>query len=68
MARKRRYYDPEYDRIVGEDVPKKQYEWFRTHYSWFNKSYEQFLADNFLNADMTAIERDGGFACEADIN
>ena len=24
----KKYYDPEYDRIVDESVPKKQYEWF----------------------------------------
>lgn len=44
------YYDLEYSRIVDETVVKKQYEWFRQH-SWFHKSYEQFLADNFLKVD-----------------
>lgn len=50
----KKYYDPEYDRVVDESVPKKQYEWFKSQ-SWFHKSYEQFLADNFLNEDLTEI-------------
>lgn len=40
------YYDPEYDRIVGEDVIKRQYEDFNKQ-DWFSKSYEQFKEDNF---------------------
>lgn len=52
----KKFYDPEYDRIVDESVPKKQYEWFRKQ-SWFHKNYEQFLADNFLNEDMTEIAK-----------
>lgn len=51
----KKYYDPEYDRIVDESVPKGQYEWFRSQ-GWFNQTYEQFLADNFLNEDMTEIQ------------
>lgn len=50
----KKYYDPEYDRIVDESVPKKQYEWFSAR-SWFHKTYEEFLSDNFLNEDMTKI-------------
>lgn len=50
----KKYYDPEYDRIVDESVPKKQYEWFAAQ-KWFHKTYEEFLADNFLNEDMTKI-------------
>lgn len=49
-----KYYDPEYDRIVDESVPKKQYEWFAAQ-SWFHKTYEEFLKDNFLNEDMSEI-------------
>ena len=51
----KKYYDPEYDRVVTEEVPKKQYEWFKQQ-SWFHKSYEEFLADNFLNADGSEIK------------
>ena len=29
----KKYYDPEYDRVVDESVPKKQYEWFKSQ-SW----------------------------------
>lgn len=43
---KRRFYDPEQDKLVNENVPKHQYEWF-SQQSWFNKTYEEFLADNF---------------------
>lgn len=43
----RKFYDPEYDRIVTEDVPKKQYEYFKKQ-PWFTKTYEQFLAENFI--------------------
>ena len=32
----KKYYDPEYDRIVDESVPRKQYEWFKGQ-SWFHK-------------------------------
>lgn len=46
----KKYYDPEYDRIVDESVPRKQYEWFSKQ-SWFHKTYRQFLEDNFLPAD-----------------
>lgn len=49
-----KYYDPEYDRIVDESVPKKQYEWFKAQ-PWFKKTYEEFLTGNFLNEDMTKI-------------
>ena len=42
----KKYYDPEYDRIVDESVPRKHYEWFKSQ-SWFHKSYEQFLEENF---------------------
>ena len=52
----KKYYDPEYDRIVDESVPQKQFEWFRKQ-KWFHKSYEQFLTDNFLNEDRTEITK-----------
>ena len=42
-----KYYDPEYDRFVDEEYIKEQYESFKSNYSWFNKSYEQFKSDNF---------------------
>jgi hypothetical protein len=42
----KKYYDPEYDREVNEDVIKKQYEWFKNQ-SWFTKDYETFKNDNF---------------------
>lgn len=49
-----KYYDPEYDRIVDESVPKKQYEKMVCS-TWFHKTYEEFLKDNFLNEDMSEI-------------
>jgi hypothetical protein len=51
----KKFYDPEYDRVVDEAVPMSQYEWFKQQ-SWFHKTYEEFLADNFLNEDMTSIQ------------
>lgn len=42
----KRYYDPEYDRIVDESVIKRQYECFAKQ-GWFHKSYEQFRTENF---------------------
>lgn len=51
----KKYYDPEYDRIVDESVPQKQYEWFKQH-GWFKLTYEEFLKDNFMNEDMTEIQ------------
>lgn len=50
----RRFYDPEYDRIVDESVPKRQYEWFKSQ-SWFHKTYAQFLADNFTDKGFDII-------------
>ena len=50
------FYDPEYDRIVSEDVIRRQYEWFSTQ-PWFNKSYEEFAADNFIE-EVFDNERD----------
>ena len=50
----KKYYDPEYDRIVDESVPKKQYEWFAAQ-RWFHKTYEEFLKDNFLNENLSKI-------------
>ena len=50
-----KYYDPEYDRIVDETVPKKQYEWFSKQ-SWFHQTYEQFLSNNFLHEDLSKIK------------
>ena len=41
-----RYYDPEYDREVDEEYIMNQFKWFEKQ-SWFNKSYEQFKAENF---------------------
>lgn len=51
----KKYYDPEYDRIVDESVVKSQYEWLAQQ-TWYHKTYEQFLSDNFLNEDMTQIK------------
>lgn len=42
----RKFYDPEYDRVVDESVPQKQYAWFSAQ-SWFHQTYEEFLAENF---------------------
>lgn len=47
----KKYYDPEYERIVTEDVVRRQYEWF-SNQKWFNKTFEQFAQENF-----TLIER-----------
>lgn len=50
------YYDPECDKYVDKDYIKKQYEWFSSQ-SWFHKTYEEFLADNFyLDSNMTSIK------------
>lgn len=51
----KQYYDPEYDRIVGEDVIQKQYAWFVGNVS-MKKSYEEFRADNFIEAGF-ALEK-----------
>lgn len=49
-----KYYDPEYDRFVTEDVIKNQYEWFESQ-PWFEKSYEQFKAENFTEIANTEL-------------
>ena len=51
----KRFYDPEYDRLVDESVIKKQYEWFAKQ-KWFDKSYEQFKRENFRNANGSEIK------------
>lgn len=48
--KERKFYDPEYDREVTEEVPKRQYEWFSKQ-PWFNKTYEQFLKENFIEVE-----------------
>lgn len=42
-----KYYDPEYDRVVSEDVVRKQFEWFDKQ-PWFDKDYEDFKRHNFI--------------------
>lgn len=56
MAKKKKYYDPEYNRIVDESVPKQQYQWFCDNDPYFNKSYEQFLEENFMPPKKYLIE------------
>ena len=51
----KKYYDPEYGRIVDESEISKQYEWF-SQQKWFHKTYEQFLSENFMNEDKAKIE------------
>lgn len=46
ISENNKYYDPEYDRVVDENVIKNQYEWFSKQ-KWFDKTYEQFKDDNF---------------------
>lgn len=58
----RKFYDPEYDRIVDETEVRKQYEWFAQQ-TWFNKSFEEFAEDNFTEIkeekDMARFEING---------
>lgn len=49
------YYDPEYMRTVDEAEVRRQYDFFKAHYSWFTKSYEQFKADNFIEDDSNVV-------------
>lgn len=56
----KKYYDPEYDRTVTEEVIKGQYENFKSNYSWFDKPYEQFKEENFSELTATAPEQDKG--------
>lgn len=46
----RKFYDPEYDRVVDESIPQKQYAWFIAQ-PWFHQTYEEFLAENFTAID-----------------
>ena len=46
------YYDPEYDRMVTEDVIRSQYEWFTRHPQILcSKSYEEFRKNNFIDPE-----------------
>ena len=51
------YYDPEYDRVVDESVPKMQYELFAKQ-KWFHQSYAEFLANNFLTVKHKKIKEE----------
>ena len=42
----RKFYDPEYDRMVDENTVRHQYEWFAQQ-TWFHKTFEQFAEENF---------------------
>ena len=57
MEAANQYYDPEYDRVVDESVPKMQYKLFAKQ-TWFHKTYQQFLADNFLTVNHRKIEEE----------
>ncbi len=40
-----KYYDPEYDRVVGEGIIRRQYAWFES--MGYSSSYEDFRKNNF---------------------
>lgn len=42
----KKYYDPEYDRIIDETEVRKQFEWFAKQV-WFHETFEQFAEENF---------------------
>lgn len=48
----KKYYDPEYDRIVTENEVMRQYKWFEQNMPWLHETFEQFADKNF-----TLIER-----------
>lgn len=50
------YYDPEYDRIVTEDVIENQYSWFSKQ-KWFTKDYETFKRENFTEIEYAELIR-----------
>lgn len=52
----KKYYDPEYDRIVTEDTIQDQYNWFSKQ-EWFTKSYEEFRNDNFIVQEDDNMEQ-----------
>lgn len=52
-----KWYDPEYDRYVTEDVIKKQYEYFKKS-PYFKKTYEQFREENFMKIKDSAQMQD----------
>ena len=42
-----RYYDPEYERIVDDKEVKRQFDFFAGQNQGFNKTFDQFVNDNF---------------------
>lgn len=65
----KKFWDPEYDRIVTEDVIKKQFEHFK-NMEFFNKSYEEFKKDNFeeITDKNREMFRGHGFQVDSKIN
>jgi hypothetical protein len=52
----KRYFDPEYNRIVEEEVIQKQYAWFKEQ-EWNDESYEDFKSKNFREIRVLTPEQ-----------
>lgn len=50
----KKYYDPEYDRIVTQDEVRRQFDYFNSQ-PWFSKTYEQFRDENFLPEEYNGL-------------
>lgn len=65
----KKFWDPEYDRIVTEDVIKKQFEHFKKD-EFFKKSYEEFKKDNFeeITDKNREMFRGHGYQVDSKVN
>lgn len=52
----KKYYDPEYDKIVSKGYVRNQYNWFKNNMPYLHKSFDQFAAENFTEITETNKE------------
>ena len=52
----RKFYDPEYDKIVSETYVRNQYNWFENNMPYLHQTFESFAEKNFI--EITEANKD----------
>lgn len=52
----KKYYDPEYDKIVSEGYVRNQYNWFKNNMPYLHQTFEQFAENNFT--EITEVNKE----------
>lgn len=61
------YYDAEYGRVISAKEVKRQYDFFALNYVWFDKSYADFVHENFrLVRKFTLYGKDKKYITDMD--